>query len=223
MTFELLNINNIFFTFLGYPMSYIEFFGTILNIWSVYLVSKNKILNWPVGVVASVLFMFLFWQIRLYSDALEQVYYIFTGVWGWIAWGLYKKSESTNKLSITYSSKFDIKVYSLVILFGTFILGYFMSVADRLLPNIFTEVASYPYLDSFTTVLSFVATYMLIKRKIEAWYLWLIVDCIGIVLYYIKDVKFVSLLYIVFLILASNGLYSWWKIYYSELKKLKYD
>jgi nicotinamide mononucleotide transporter len=82
---NILSIDNTFFTIIGYQMSYIEFFGTILNIWSVYLVSKNRVLNWPVGVVASILFLFLFWQIRLYSDFFEQIYYIATGIWGWIA------------------------------------------------------------------------------------------------------------------------------------------
>jgi nicotinamide mononucleotide transporter len=216
-----LDINNVFFTVLGYDMSYIEFFGTLLNILSVYLVSKNKILNWPVGIIASVLFMFLFWQIQLYSDFTEQLYYIVTCFWGWSAW----KNSSSNNLSgqnILKISNLEIKekiLFSGIVLIGTILLGLFMANIDKLLPTLFSVAATYVFLDAFTTVLSFLATYLLIKRKIESWYIWIFVDVIAVWLYYVKDVKFVALLYIVFLILATYGLLTWKKIMLQQ----KYD
>ena len=60
---NLFNVNTIFFTLFDYPMSYIEFFGTILNIAAVYLVAKNKIWTWPIGNLGAVLFLILFFQI----------------------------------------------------------------------------------------------------------------------------------------------------------------
>jgi len=62
---ELLSIDNVLFTFWGYEMSYIEFFGTIFNLWCVWLVAKSNIMTWPIGIVGIVLFAFLFWQINL--------------------------------------------------------------------------------------------------------------------------------------------------------------
>lgn len=202
-------------------MSYIEFFGTILNILAVYLVSKNKILNWPIGIVASVLFMFLFWQIQLYSDFAEQIYYIVTGFWGWAAW----KSSATSgptagtDQKISFLELKEKLFFSEIVLLGTVALGLLMENIDKLFPTLFPVAATYVFLDAFTTVLSFVATYLLIKRKIESWYIWIFIDVIAIWLYYVKDVKFVALLYFVFLILATNGLFTWKKI----LQQQKYD
>lgn len=214
---EFLSIQNVFFTVLGYEMSYIEFFGTILNIVSVYLVAKNKILNWPIGIIASILFMFLFWQIQLYSDFAEQIYFIITGFWGWLAW----ISGNTNKIENKFSKITTLKnkekaFFGGVAVVGTLCLGLLMSQIHNLLPGLFIGEASYPYLDAFTTVLSFIATYFLIIKKLESWYLWIIVDIIGIWLYYVKEVKFIALLYLIFLVLATNGLISWLKIYKSK-------
>ena len=78
-----LSVDTIAFTIIGYPMSYVEFIGTILYLWSVWLIAKRKTLTWPVGIVSGLLYVILFYQIRLYSDTLEQVYYLGTSIYGW--------------------------------------------------------------------------------------------------------------------------------------------
>lgn len=212
---NLLNIDNTFFTIIGYPMSYIEFFGTLLNIWCVYLVAKNKTLNWPVGIMATILFGFLFLQINLYADFIEQIYFLLTGFWGWWAWTTGRKKTGEEKSIQRLSNQSKI-LWLIAIVFGTIALGYFTAHLNVYLPQFFTEPASFPYLDSFTTILSFVATIFLIHKKLEAWFLWILVDIIGIGLYWIKDVRLVSILYIVFLILATNGLVTWRRLYKQE-------
>lgn len=203
-----LNINNIFFTFLGYQMSYIEFFGTIFNIWSVWLVAKNKILNWPIGLIGTILFTALFWQIHLYSDFLEQIYYFITGIWGWWVWSQSNKIDNTES-GITVLKRNMQIIWLFVIAFGTVMLGYVTRHLNIWLPAYFPAAASFAYLDAFTTVVSFVATILLIRKKIDAWYLWILIDIIGIWLYWVKGVHFVSLLYVIFLILATKGLLNW--------------
>ena len=71
---NILSVQNIAFSVLGYPMSYIEFVGTVLYLWSVWLIARRRVLTWPVGIVSVLLYMALFYQIRLYSDSLEQIY-----------------------------------------------------------------------------------------------------------------------------------------------------
>jgi nicotinamide mononucleotide transporter len=83
---ELLSVNTIAFTVIGYPMSYIELVGTLLYLASVWLIARKNMLTWPVGIVSVLLYMALFYQIRLYSDALEQVYYLGASVYGWWYW-----------------------------------------------------------------------------------------------------------------------------------------
>ena len=95
--FNLLSVNNIAFTVLGYPMSYVELIGTILYLWSVWLISKRQVLTWPVGIISVLLYMVLFYQIHLYSDTLEQIYYLGASIYGWILWNKSSKDDGQIK------------------------------------------------------------------------------------------------------------------------------
>lgn len=207
------DINTVFFTLWDYPMSYLEFFGTLLNILTVWLCARKNIWNWPLGIVAVILFAALFYQIHLYSDLLEQVYYLVTGFWGWWMWSAIGKGVDGDRRerAVSSLSRAKVGVTLLVLLFGTLALGWFMARIHIFFPNIFMEPASFPYLDAFTTVASFAAQALLIFKKIENWYLWIMVDIIGVWLYSAKEVKFVALLYGIFLVLAISGLLAWKK------------
>lgn len=209
---SLFSVNTTFFTLGGYPMSYLEFFGTLLNLASVYLVAKNKIWSWPIGNVAVILFGILFFQIQLYSDFVEQIYFFITGFYGWWIWLNVKRSgdqRTTDDLAITRNSRSANGWYALAIILGTAVMGYVMGHIHLWLPAVFAAPASFAYLDAFTTVLSFAATILLAHKKVESWYLWILVDIIGIGLYFTKGVVFIALLYAIFLVLATRGLFSW--------------
>lgn len=204
---SLLSIDSVMFSVWGYPMSYIEFFGTIFNLWCVWLAAKRNVLTWPVGIVGIILYFFLFYQIRLYSDLFEQAYFFVISFWGWWVWSQGKKKEEpvsvtrgTLKSNITYAAA--IAVFSLAA-------GYLMSHIHEYLPTLFPEAASFPYLDAFTTVMSFVATIMMARRKFECWYLWILVDIIGVWLYYSKGVRFIAAEYLIFLVMAVQGFITW--------------
>jgi len=81
------------------------------------------------------------------------------------------------------------------------------------LPAYFTEPVSLPVLDALTTVMSFIAQWLLMKKKVESWALWILVDIIGIGLYWYKGVRFISLEYVLFLMMATAGLFNWIKNY----------
>jgi nicotinamide mononucleotide transporter len=74
-----------------------------------------------------------------------------------------------------------------------------------LFPTLFPEKASFPYLDTLTTIASFTAMWLLVQKRIESWYYWIVVDVIGIGLYYVKGVRFIALLYVILLGMAING------------------
>jgi nicotinamide mononucleotide transporter len=203
-----LSIENIAFTVIGYPMSYVELFGTILTLWSVWLIAKRRVLTWPVGIVSSVLFLVLFYQIKLYSDTIEQIYYIITNLYGWWAWDKSPK-DNGQVIGVRYSDRNRVIQWIALTLVVSAIVGFFMSRIHILLPAQFPEPAALPYLDALTTIMSFTATWLMIQKKVECWIYWIIVDVIGIGLYFAKDVKFVALLYVVLLVLAINGFRLW--------------
>jgi nicotinamide mononucleotide transporter len=217
---DLLDINKIFFTFIGYPMSYIEFVGTIFTIACVWLTTKGKVLSWPVGIIGTILYLILFYQINLYSDVIEQIYFLFSGFLGWWIWIHPKKKDANakNELKVSRNTPKENLIYLGIIILGTALLTFIVSHLDRWFPIQFPEAASLPLLDSFTTVLSFVAQWLLVRKKVESWILWIIVDVIAVGLYWFKDVKFISIEYLLFCVLATMGLLQWLKQYRNEQK-----
>ncbi|AKH33201.1 Nicotinamide riboside transporter PnuC [candidate division SR1 bacterium Aalborg_AAW-1] len=193
-------------------MSYIEFVGTLFNILCVYLVSKNKIRNRPVGLIGSLLYVALFYQIQLYADLGEQLYFIVTGFYGWYIWSKHGNQQQSDK-NITLVENKNRILYIVGIAITTLLLAYITSHLHIRFNNLFPQAASYILLDSFTTILSFAATILMIRQKVEAWVLWIIVDIIGIYLYFIKGVHFIAIEYILFLGIAIGGLIKWYSLY----------
>ena len=203
----LLDINNTFFTIIGYPMSYIEFFGTIAYLLSVWLVARKNTLTWPVGIFSVILYCLLFLQINLYADMIEQVYFLGMSLYGWWYWKQSLSHKDDHVFAV--SSRTTIVKCLTITLVGGVGFGIFLMNANSVLPRIFTEPASYPIIDAITTVASFVAMWLLSKKRVESWIYWIVVDVVAIWLYYIKDVKFLSLLYVVLLGMAINGWLTW--------------
>lgn len=212
---EYFSVSTTMFTIVGYPMSYIEFFGTVFNLWCVWLAMKNHIWNWPVGLVGVVAFGFLFWQIGLYSDFFEQIYFFITGVWGWWLWLRLRDEEDVKngERRIITISQHARAGYVLAIITATVLLGMLTTALPRLLPLLFPEPTAFPYLDALTTIMSFAATILMMRRELECWVLWIIVDVIGIGVYWAQDVKLIAILYMIFLVLATKGLMNWYALW----------
>jgi len=210
---NIFSVHNMFFTVLGYPMSYIELSATLLITVYVLLITRKIVWAWPLGIFTFSLFAVLFYQVRLYSDFFEQFYYIGNCFYGWYVWLAARKKaqEGGKELAVSYTSgKWRLIACAIIIIGGT-AAGFAMSRIHTWLPALFPQPAFYPYIDATATVMGFVAAGLMTHRKIEAWILWLCVNSICIGLYYARDVKFVAILYIFFLALAVNGLITWTK------------
>lgn len=195
-------------------MSYLEFFGTIFNLWAVWLTTRRSIWGWPIGLVGVVLYAFLFYQIQFYSDLIEQLYYVATGLFGWWAWlhpptaahADEKRELRVGQLTLRTNILVNSVTFAISLLWG-----FGMTKIDRYLPILFPEPASFPYLDAITTVFSFLAQWLMAKKKIECWILWIAVDFIGVGVYWAKGIKFVALEFVLFLVLAVMGYLNWKK------------
>ena len=196
-------------------MSYIEFFGVLTGLVAVVLSAYEHVSNWIIGLVSVVLMGILFYQIQLYPDLFLQVFFFITNLIGWWHWTHPKKHEA-NQHQERQVSRLKTKTYgyfALVIGVTTCLLGFFAKHLHTLLPQLFSQPSSFPYTDSFTTILSVFATFLLIRKKIEAWVLWIMVDIICTFIYYLKEVKFLSLEYLIFTIIAIFGLLRWQKVF----------
>lgn len=200
------DINNIAFELLGYPLSYIELLGTIFGLLSVALAARTNIWTWPTGIINEFAFFILFFQVQLYSDMFLQVYFFGVTLYGWYFW-----NKNPGEQNITSLSRQAMKIYGGILLAGTIGLGLLISQIHLLLPDIFTLPAAYPFPDAFTTTASILATILLARKQIETWLLWIFVDVVSIVLYFLKGINFVAIEYCIFLAICVAGYMAWKK------------
>ena len=200
------DINNIACTVLGYHLSYIEAVGSLFGLISVYYASRGNVLTWPAGIINEIALCILFYQVQLYADMFLQVYFFIVTIFGWYHW-----KSNTAHVPITKLSKNSLKGYGISLIAGTIMLGIVIRHLHAWLPQYFPLPAAYPYADSFVTVASILATILLAKKQIENWVLWIVVDVVSVILYLFKGIYFLSLEYVIFLVLATWGLWQWRK------------
>jgi nicotinamide mononucleotide transporter len=219
---EFFDINKIFFELWGYSISYLEFFGTVAGFVSVWLASRANIWSWPLGLINVTLFFFLFYQVQLYPDMFLQVFFFITNLMGWWRWTHPKPFEEDRKkeLRVSYMPVRNLVVFSLLGLAGTFLSGTMASRIHDWFPSIFPLPSAFPYADSFVLIMSIVATFLMIQKKIESWVIWIVVDVVATIMYFMKGIKFVGIEYLIFCFIAAYGLWNWIREYRSYSSRI---
>ena len=181
------------------PMQLTEVFGFITGAICVWLVVKDNIWNWPIGIVNNAFYIVLFWSAQLYADMALQIVYIVLGFLGWYWW--LKGGKNKTELPIGRIKPVEVATLSAITIVCTYGMTiYLQSISD-----------SAPFLDALTTVMSLVAQYMLTKKYLENWYVWISVDVIYIGLYFYKNLALTAVLYGIFLTMCLIGLKAWQK------------
>jgi len=209
------DIDNILFTALGYPMSYLEFFGTVAGAIAVWLSARANIWSWLIGLINVTLFFFLFFQVQLYPDMFLQVFFFVTNLLGWWRWAHPKKGEENKKkeLKVSLMSARWLMISAAISLVGTLGFGSLAKNLHEFFPTLFNKPSAFPYWDSFVTVTSIGATYLMVEKKAECWAVWILTDAIATYLYFAKEIKFVGIEYLIFCFIAAFGLWNWMKEY----------
>ncbi len=206
---------SIFFTLWGYSMSYLEFFGTIAGAIAVFLSARANVWSWPLGIVNVVLFFFLFYQVQLYPDMFLQVFFFITNLLGWYRW-LHPQKEEFDKNKQLKVSRLSYRlwiIFTLVGFVGTVSFGFLAKNLNSMFPLLFSQPSAFPYADSFVTIMSIVATYLMVQKKVECWLVWIVVDAVACGLYFSKGILFVGIEYVVFCFIAAFGFWYWLKQY----------
>ena len=157
-------------------MNYIEGFAVILGLISVYLVTRQNVWCYPLGIISVFVYIFIFYEVKLYADMGLQVFFIVLQAYGWYEW-LYGGKDHT-ALQVSWASK---KIY-----FNIFIFVAIATTSVGYVLHTFTD-ASLPYVDSFLAVLSMAAQWLMAKKYIENWILWIVVNLGSIVMYGYKE------------------------------------
>ena len=176
----------------------IEIAAVILGLINVTLIIRRNVWNYPFGIVMVILYAQIFYDYRLYSDALLQIYFLVIQIYGWWYW--LRGRDDRGLVIVARLPIAQIPHYAVIAIVGLAILGTSM---DQL-----TD-ADYPYWDGAIAVLSVLAQFLLSRRRLESWFLWIAVDLLAIGLFWVKGLYPTSALYAVFLVLATVGLFNW--------------
>lgn len=212
---EFFSIEKIAFTILGYNLSYLELFGLLSGILAVALSAAANLWSWPIGIVNVTLSFFLFYQVQLYPDMFLQVFFFVTNLLGWWRWAHPKENEEDSKkeLKVSWMNRSQLAITIIASFIGTIAFGIFASKLHEMLPSVFSLPSATPFLDSFIAVMSILATFYMVQKKIECWIIWLLIDIVATYVYFVRDLKFYSLLYFIFCIIASIAIWNWIREY----------
>jgi nicotinamide mononucleotide transporter len=195
----------LFAQYKGYSFFFItlEITAVVFGIISVLFARKNNILVYPTGLISTLIFIYILYNFKLYGEFIINIYYSVMSILGWYLWSRRNNGQEEFPISIMNLKEYKISglIFTATLLFIALVYHFF----DK-----FTDLTA--YVDAFTTALFFVGMWLMAKRKIENWIVWIIADIISVPLYFYKGLTVSSLQFIVFTIIAILG-YKEWKIF----------
>ncbi|NUO62726.1 MAG: nicotinamide mononucleotide transporter [Gemmatimonadaceae bacterium] len=179
-------------------MSTLELLAAIVGAVSVYLSVRQNIWSWPTAIVNVVLYALVFYEARLYADMGLQVVYAILSIYGWYEW-LYG-GEGRTELHVTRTGWRLGLVLAAIAAAGSALLGVFLHHETD---------AALPFMDSFLSSTSLVAQWMMTRKLLENWLVWIGVDVLYVGMFIFKNLYLTAGLYAVFLALAVKGWLDW--------------
>lgn len=189
--------------------NYIEVFGAITGLIYVFLEIRQTIWLWPIGIITSAVYIWVFFTGKLYADMSLQVYYLVISCLGWYWW--VKGTGQQEEEGELFVTRLDLKTGLVLaaVLSVLFIVMWF--ILDRLTDS------PVPGWDSFITSLSIVATWMLARKIYEHWLLWIVVNSVAVVLFLSRGLYPTVILYVIYGIMSFVGLAAWKKTIRTDL------
>ena len=179
------------------PLNRMEAVGFVAGAWCVWLAVKQNIWNWPIGIANNIAYIVVFWHARLYADMSLQGIYIAISLYGWYSWlfgGVQRHSLRVAQVTMPVAAA--LAAVSVPATWGLTL--YLRSVHDAA-----------PFLDALTTVMSLCAQYLLARKQIENWYVWIAADVIYLWLYTARGLYLTTLLYFIFMLMCVAGAKEW--------------
>ena len=190
---------------------YIEILGTIVGLIYLWQEYRASIYLWITSIIMPAIYLYVYYQAGLYADFGINIYYLVIALYGWLAWrynfSLRGKRADSNELSISHINRLTFLRLFLLFLAAWAVISYILTH--------FTN-STVPFTDAFTTALSIVGMYMLARKYIEQWWVWLVVDVVSSALYIYKELYFTAVLYALYAIIAIFGYRKWKQLMNNE-------
>jgi len=185
--------------------TWLEYIAVLAGIASVWYSRIENILVYPVGLINTIIYVWLSVEGQLFGEASVNLYYTVMSIYGWMLW-----TKKDKEQHIIVHVKFSDRrwwFYQLAF-FATFYLAIFISLTY--LKRSFAPGAI-PWADAFASATAFTGMWLMTKKKVESWYWWIATNIASIPLYFVKHYAFTSVYYLVLLIMAVWGLIEWRK------------
>lgn len=179
----------------------LEITGTVFSLIYLYLSVKQKISLWIFGFLSAVVYAIVFYETKFYAAMSLQVYYLWVSAYGWYSWRN-KKKTTVEELPVR-----STKIKEWPVLTGVSITIMLIYYA---LLSMGTD-SPVPGADSFITAFSIVATWMLARKQVEHWLIWMVVDSVAVGIYFMQGLYSTALLFVVYGIMAVVGWKQWRK------------
>ena len=185
--------------------TWLEYIAVFTGIASVWFSRIENILVYPVGLINTIIYIYLSVNGDLYGEASVNFYYTVMSIVGWYQW-LRKDERKNIILHVTYS---DSKMWkSQLLFFLSFYIAIFFALT--FLKQSFAPGAI-PWADAFASATAFTGMWLMTKKKVESWYWWIATDFASVPLYFVKGFVFTSVYYFILLVFAFWGLAEWRK------------
>ncbi|PWE41208.1 aminotransferase [Pseudomonas prosekii] len=179
-------------------MSGLELFAAVLGVIAVWLTVKQNPWCWPIGLVMVLLYSWVFFEVKLYSDMLLQVVYAALQLYGWWQWT--RAGAAHNGRQVTQLDKRSVALGLAVGAVGSLLLGAAMAH--------WTDAAQ-PWLDAALTGFSLVAQMWMAQKRLQCWPMWVVLDTIFVGLFIYKGLYLTAALYALFTVIAVQGWREW--------------
>jgi len=180
----------------------LEYIAVVAGIVSVWFSRKENVLVFPVGLINTIIYIYLSLKGHLIGEASVNLYYTVASVWGWWLWTRRDRRQQII-LHITESSA---KEWRHQLLFFAVCYIVLFAVISWLKPQF---PGAIPWADAFASATAYTGMWLMAKKKVESWYWWLATNIASIPLYFVKDYKITAYYYILLFILAVAGLIEW--------------
>ncbi len=181
----------------------LEWLGVVTGTLCVWLAAKNNIWNWPIAIVSVLIYIFIFFDSKLYADMGLQFYFFGMNIYGWYYWSKQRNNQKESR-PISLITKNEILLSIAGIIIFTLALGFLLHKNTD---------ASFPFIDSFCTACSLIAQVFLARKVLQNWLIWIFVDAIYVGVYFSKDLYATGLMYALYIVIATIGYLDWKKIY----------
>lgn len=205
---NLISVHYVVFNVWGYSMSLVEFLGTLLGILSFGLATRLNLLAWPVGIMSQLVFLLFFYQLQHLSCMLQQLVLTVLFLYGWIYWKMRPPSQA---MIIRTLKEGQRRVWILGLGLSVLVGGTLTANMGNFLPGLFSGVQANSYIEVFTAVGSIAACFLMARKTVEAWVLWILVNMINALFYAFKGMYFITAEYSIFLVIGKYGLKEWIK------------